>query len=175
MTSYAKPYKTIPEQIALLQSRGMSIADVTQATSDLERIGYYRLSAYWHPMRARQAGPPGADGKSTSTLLDTYKPGAVFQDVIDMYVFDKKLRLLVMDAADRIEVALRVDIALRLSQRDPWAHRDPAQMHSRFANAAPPMCHSEWLARHDISETRSKEEFAEHFRRKYGGHMPLTS
>lgn len=173
MTSYAKPYKDIADQIALLESRGMVITDRAKATAALERIGYYRLSAYWFPFRRSEPGPKSADGRSTTIYHDDYKAGASFSDALDMYVFDKKLRMLVMDAAERIEVALRVDLALLLCRRDPWAHRDPAQLHSRFANAPPPMCHQEWLVRQDASEQRSKEEFAEHFRRKYGGHMPL--
>jgi abortive infection bacteriophage resistance protein len=78
-----------------------------------------------------------------------------------------------MDAAERVEVGLRVDVALLLGARDPWAHRKSAEVGARFANAAPPRCHAEWLRRHDENEQKSKEEFAVHFRSKYGGHMPL--
>lgn len=147
----------------------MTITDVPRATACLERIGYYRLSAYWFPFRLPDANTaPGA-----TPYLDDFKPGSNFSDAMALYVFDKKLRLLVLDAAERIEVGLRVDVALLLSRRDPWAHRDAAQLHSRFANGPPQRCHASWLQRQDEGEARSKEEFATHFRQKYSGQMPL--
>jgi abortive infection bacteriophage resistance protein len=174
VTSYAKPYKTIAEQIALLESRGLVISDRAKATACLERIGYYRLSAYWFPFRETRPGPPDpVSGRPTIEYLDQFKPSASLLDAMALYVFDKKLRMLVMDAAERVEVGLRVDVALLASKRDPWAHRKPAEVNARFANAQPPMCHSEWLRRHDENEQKSKEEFAVHFRNKYGGNMPL--
>ena len=42
---------------------------------------------------------------------DEFLPNSRFQDVVALYVFDKKLCLLILDAIERIEVAFRVDIA----------------------------------------------------------------
>jgi abortive infection bacteriophage resistance protein len=53
--------------------------------------------------------------------------------VVELYVFDKRLRLLFLDAIERIEVALRVDIALLLGARDPSAHRNLKELHGHFA------------------------------------------
>lgn len=58
--AYTKPYLTIPQQLALLQSRGMQISDIEKATHALERIGYYRLSGFWHPFRRRDVQGIGA-------------------------------------------------------------------------------------------------------------------
>ena len=52
-------------------------------------------------------------------VLDEFKPGARFHDAVDLYVFDKKLRLL---ALGRIEVALRVDLSHRLGEKDPFSY-----------------------------------------------------
>ena len=51
MKPFSKPYLTVPAQIALLKARGLTITDDGRATAALERIGYYRLSGYWYPLR----------------------------------------------------------------------------------------------------------------------------
>ena len=38
--------------------------------------------------------------------LDAFRTGTTFQNAVGLYVFDKQLRLLVMDALERIVVAL---------------------------------------------------------------------
>lgn len=173
---YRKPHLDVPGQLALLLSRGMDVADPAKATAYLERIGYYRLSGYWHPLRQSQVIPvPG--GKAATQVLDTFRPGATFAQAIDLYVFDKRLRLLFLDATERIEVALRVDVALLLGAQDPWAHRNPALLHGKFARRVNPntgrTSHQDWLARLDQAASRSKEEFVRHFTSRYSGPLPI--
>lgn len=173
---YRKPHLDVPGQLALLLSRGMGVADPARATAYLERIGYYRLSGYWHPLRqSRTVAAPG--GKAATQILDTFRPGATFAQAIDLYVFDKRLRLLFLDATERIEVALRVDVALLLGARDPWAHRNPALLHGNFARRVNPgtgrTSHQDWLARLDQAASRSKEEFVRHFTSRYSGPLPI--
>jgi len=45
MPPYEKPFLTFEEQVDLLGSRGLHISNYDQARADLQRIGYYRLSA----------------------------------------------------------------------------------------------------------------------------------
>ncbi|MBS6935126.1 MAG: Abi family protein, partial [Actinomyces graevenitzii] len=45
-----KPPTSVPEQIELLRSRGMAVDDEL-ASQWLEAVLYYRLSAYWYPLR----------------------------------------------------------------------------------------------------------------------------
>ena len=92
-----KPHLKISEQLALLASRGMKISNPDHAADCLRRIGYYRLSGYWKPFQA----DPG--GKS-----EQFAPGASFPDILALYVFDKRLRLILLDAQERIEIALRI-------------------------------------------------------------------
>lgn len=49
--NYARPWTKVSGQLELLKSRGMKVGDASAALSYLERIGYYRLSAYWYPFR----------------------------------------------------------------------------------------------------------------------------
>jgi abortive infection bacteriophage resistance protein len=106
---------------------------------------------------------------------DGFRPGTSFQRVMELYVFDKRLRLLLLDAIERVEVALRVDIALLIGARDPWAHRDPTQVHGRFLKVDPrtgKSDHEKWLEKLDQLFERSREEFVKHFKRKYAGDKP---
>lgn len=154
----------------------MRVDDPAKASAYLERIGYYRLSGYWYPLR--QSRPvPSPTGRPTVQVLDDFRPGASFGQAVDLYVFDKRLRLLFLDAIERIEVALRVDIALLLGARDPWAHREAAFLHGGFTKRQDPKTgrtrHEEWLERLDASAKRSKEEFVAHFAATYAGPLPV--
>ena len=113
MSTYNKPYLTFQQQLELLKSRGLGVTDDAAALSYLGRIGYYRLSAYWYSFRKSALLQDPATKKITVQRLDDFYPGYTFQQALDLYVFDKRLRLLVLDAIDRIEVAIRVDIAKR--------------------------------------------------------------
>ena len=124
LVSYTKPYRSIAEQIQLLQGRGMLITDVAKAETCLHRIGYYRLSGYAYPFRHREI-VRNKEGSDSIRLYENFRPETDFSKVMDLYVFDKRLRLLFLDAIERIEVGLRVEVALILGRRGPFAHRDP--------------------------------------------------
>lgn len=150
----------------------MSIPDEAKADEYLRRIGYYRLSAYWFPFRALTQLPDGS-----YKLGDNFKDGTEFKHATDLYAFDKGLRLIVLDAIERIEISVRTEVALAVGRHDPKAHRDPARVDSRFTTARPPRTqsmYSGWIDKLDQKEANSKEEFAEHFRTKYAGDkMPV--
>lgn len=132
MAPYHKPYLNTVQQIALLRGRGMTITDEDRAKACLSRIGYYRLSAYWYPNRKSETYTDPADGSDKTRVLDDFRDGTHFSDALDFYVFDKKLRLLVLDALERVEVGIRTDIAVLLGVHDPWVHRDPTKLHGNF-------------------------------------------
>lgn len=132
LAPYHKPYLSTAQQIALLRSRGMEISDEDKAAECLSRIGYYRLSAYWYSSRTSEIYTDPIDGKQKTRVLDAFRPGTKFSDALDFYVFDKKLRLLVLDALERIEVGIRTDIAVLLGAHSAWAHREKAHLHGNF-------------------------------------------
>jgi abortive infection bacteriophage resistance protein len=148
----------------------MIISDDALAYAYLNKIGYYRLSGYWYPYC--QSKIIGTD----IVILDDFREGTKFSEIVDVYVFDKKLRLLMMDVIERIEIALRVQITLQLGLRGPHAHRDGSALHPQFAtkldSASGETQHVKWLRRHDEAFDRSKEEFAKHFKSKYPGEDP---
>jgi len=89
-----KPAYNIAEQIALLKQRGMLFKDENNAHHFLENISYYRLKGYWW------------DAQS-DVKFHTFQANTYFEDIIDRYNFDRRLRLLLFDAIERIEIALR--------------------------------------------------------------------
>lgn len=68
----------------------MIVPDRARALDCLDRIGYYRLSGYWHDFRLRPAFCPldeQAGGKPKKVdierlVLDEFKPGTRFQDAV---------------------------------------------------------------------------------------------
>lgn len=92
---FTKPALTIEQQVELLLSRGM-LGNREEMKQRLTAVSYYRLSGYWFHRKRSD---------------DTFEPGTNFGVVWDQYVFDRKLRILVMDALERIEVGLRTQFS----------------------------------------------------------------
>lgn len=175
LVPYSKPYLSVEDQVRLLQGRGMAISDLQKAEACLRRIGYYRLSGYWYPFRHREIITT-ANGAESTRIFENFRPGTEFAHVMDLYVFDKRLRPLFLDAIERIEVGLRVDIPLLLGLRGAYAYRDPSEFNKYFSipnpvtNKTP---HEKFIEKLDESYIRSREEFAEHFRTKYSSELPI--
>ena len=131
MNPYPKPFLSVADQIALIRSRGMAITDDAKARHYLEQIGYYRLSGYWYPLRQSRIEQIPS-GSLHTTILDDFRSGAEFCQVVDLYVFDKRMRLLMLDVLERIEIAIRTDLALCLGGNSPWAYREPAHLDGKF-------------------------------------------
>lgn len=97
-----KPALTIADQIQLLKSRGMLFRDEKEASIHLLTISYYRLKGYWWDMQ-------------TDLTKHTFGEGVYFEDVIARYYFDKRLRTILFDAIEYIEIALRTKMIYYLS------------------------------------------------------------
>ncbi len=111
---FTKPATTFDEQIQKLEERGMQVPDYARARHYLAHLNYYRLGAYWLPFEADHAA-------------HKFKPGTDFEDVLGLYVFDRELRLLVMDAIERFEVSLRTQWAYYLAHAyGPHAYLEKA-------------------------------------------------
>lgn len=107
METYKKPALTYKEQVELLKSRGLTIPDERRAERHLANISYYRFSAYMLPYREMNG----------NMILDSFRSGVTWDMVYNLYVFDRKLRLLVFDAIERLEVAIRTQIIYQLSHK----------------------------------------------------------
>lgn len=106
MKTYNKRPFTYKELVELLKQRGMTIPNEKRAERLLANISYYRLSAYMLPFKKRtEEGVP----------YDEFLPGTSWNDIYALYIFDRKLRLLVFDAIERLEVSIRSQIINQLS------------------------------------------------------------
>lgn len=121
---YDKPPMQLEGLVDRLADRGMAITDRERALRYLRHIGYYRLSPYTIPF---QRGGP-------EHLL---RDGTSFDDVLDLYIFDRALRLLVMDALQRVEVAVRAALTDHMSTvyDDPHWYMDASHFHDRGKHA----------------------------------------
>lgn len=164
--AYTKPWRSYEEQLEQLVSRGLVVTDTSKALEHLERIGYYRLSGYWFPFRER----------SGKQVADQFKPGASFENAVNLYVFDKQLRLLTMDVLERVEIALRVDISHILGELDRFAYLKSEFLHEGFTSKLDQKRgvsrHHAWLNKHAQLISRSREEFVGHNKSQYG--LPLA-
>lgn len=104
MTAYTKPALDSSQHIMQWQQRGLGVVDTARAEHYVSAIGYYRLSAYTLPF---QVGNP----------IHHFQAGTTFDQVLYLYVFDRQLRLLVMDAIERIEVAVRSQLNNHMAQK----------------------------------------------------------
>ncbi|MBF0581497.1 Abi family protein [Corynebacterium sp. ED61] len=183
-TSYKKDFLTFDEQIDLLRFRKMDIPeeDVSYARNLLRRIGYYRLSGYWYVYRQGEGQSP--------TPEEDFTPGVSLHDVEKLYDFDRNLRVLVFNAIESIEVALRALIGHTLGSHGSMAHTDPSLFRDSFTKADPDTgksgtrytaerynwMHSEhykWIKSAGRKTERSKADFVRHFKDKYGMPLPV--
>lgn len=145
---YEKPALTYEDQLAHLSKRGMVFRNEAQALKTLSRISYYRLSAYWHPFKEPD---------------DTFSPGTSFEAAVELYEFDRCLRLTVLDAIERVEVLVRTLVTYTLGHTyGAFAHANA----STFQNASN---HARWHSELSEEVKRARERFLEHYRKTYDG------
>jgi abortive infection bacteriophage resistance protein len=102
--TFEKPPLAIEAQLKLLSERGLIISDKEVAEHHLKFISYYRFCGY------------GIEFEDASIKDEKrYQQGATFNQILDSYTFDRKLRLLVIDAIERIEIAVRTVITNTLA------------------------------------------------------------
>lgn len=143
-----KPAKTILEQITLLKTRGMIFRDEQIASKFLSNVSYYRLKGYWWDMQ-------------TDFANHLFAPDTYFEDVVARYSFDRDLRIILFDAIEYIEVALRTKMIYHLSLRysSLWYLES-----NLFDNS---MAHTSFLEELKREFERSKEPFITDQRERY--------
>lgn len=150
MTIFDKPALNAEQHLKTLRQRGLIILDEARALHYLANISYYRLSAYTRPFYR--------PGQSEHAFLNDTN----FEEVLQLYVFDRELRLLLLDAIERLEVALRAQITNTLAEHHgPHGYLDAALFDTRYDHG--------WLIDRLNNEASAQkvEVFMEHYRSKY--------
>lgn len=181
--TYDKKWLSVEEQIAQLRSRGMIIEDEESASLHLQNISYYRLSGYWYPYRCRDTN---AKNKVNTPLkrTDEFWSGTSFEEVRKLYVFDQKLRALVLEAMDRLEVALRCTISHTLGEHGATSYYDNASLFRPNFSAPASIGKASkrrveesewalWKAKGFSLLNRSQEEYAKFARSTYAPPHPI--
>lgn len=150
---YNKPALTVDQQIDQLRNRGMVIDDTTQAKHYLSQINYYRLTAYWLPFESDH-------------ITHTFQQGTRFEQVLNLYIFDRELRLLVLDAIERIEVAVRTQLAYQLG------HRHGTHPHLNAELFKQGWDHAKNIGQLQNDARQSKEVFIQHLLSTYVEPLP---
>ena len=133
----------------------MLMDDEREVENYLLNIGYHRLSAYIYPFY-----------KSPKSDL-MLKEGTTFEQVLTLYRFDKKLRILLFNEIEKIEVAIRSVLAnIGCQELDDryWITKP-----EYFANADR---FNQTLAVIEKELASSKEDYIEDFRRNYVENYP---
>lgn len=97
---YSKAACTPQDLLTHVKAKNLTVTSDADALKCLQSIGYYRLLIY---MRHFQ------------DVNKNFQPGTSFEDILNIYNFDRKLRLHCLNAIERIEVALRASIINRLT------------------------------------------------------------
>ncbi len=101
----ARRFLSYSDLADLLLSRNL-LADKAEIIQRLHSVNYYRLTGYLYSFRETVTLPDGSRGKG-----ENYRSGTTLDLVWKFYLFDRRLRFLLMDAIERIEIALRSRIA----------------------------------------------------------------
>lgn len=154
-TAFTKLPKSLEEQLDTLIKRGMQVKNPEKAIFYLKHTNYYRLEAYWSPYES-------------SRKPHKFSGDADFDIIIDHYLFDRELRLLLLDIIERFEVSFR----------SVWAYHISHELgpHGYFHYSKESVKNKQWFNR-TISELgkqikRSDEAYIKHYNDNYIENFP---
>jgi len=144
---------TYNQQIEKLRSRGCQVTDTSFCIKVLSRINYYRLSAYFLPFRKPD---------------ESYLPGTDFNDIYQIYEFDRALRNLLFAAIEEVEIYLRAQFAYFHSHKyGVTGYLDAANYNTRHRHDK-----FQQLIEAEIQKNK-KVLFVQHHLTNYGGQFPI--
>jgi abortive infection bacteriophage resistance protein len=97
-----KPPLSVPDQIKLLETRGMIFDDKYAANNFLERHNYYLLNAYFHKF---------------FESVDVFEKGITFNRIVEIYKNDAWLRHQIFSVIEPIEIHLRCRISYYMATK----------------------------------------------------------
>lgn len=149
---YAKPALTFDEQADQLIARGL-VCDRDELLARLRSVSYFRLSGYWYPFQV-------SDG--------SFAGGTTLEAVWRRYAFDRRFRLVALDAIERIEICVRTELVYLLAHtQGPFGYLDPANL------SLSPDTYAEFVAQLKTECDRSQEHFIAQFRQEHGDEHEL--
>lgn len=148
-----KEPKTYEEQLGILKGRGCIITDDKKCMQRLSLVNYYRLTAYFIPFKDTNG---------------SYKEGTDFENVYNLYEFDRKLRYVLLSALECVEISLRT----RLSYLHAHKYGALGYLNRENFNSK----HKARKFQDIINEAVKRSEslpFIKHHKEKYDGKLPI--
>jgi abortive infection bacteriophage resistance protein len=103
---YSKKPLSLDEQVTLLKERGLIIDNEEKLKYYLKNISYYHLSIYFKYFQRN----------------DVFIKETNFNDVLDIYVFDNKLRVILFEILERIEKSFKCRVAHEIAIKGGDSH-----------------------------------------------------
>lgn len=177
MVTYDKPWLSVTEQVKRLAEHGLEVDSPARARRLLEAVGYYRLTGYLYPFRESEEYV-NDEGRTRVSVLSDFRPGTTLAQAEEIIDFDRKLRMIVLEGLEHVEVAVRMRIGYVLGRSSAFAHEDPSLFTHAFTTGEtdsrePVSKHVQWLHKVRARQAGSDEQFVEHFRTKYDDRMPI--
>ena len=153
VTMTAKPSTTYQEQVELMKNRGCIILDEAACISFLQRVNYYRLTAYFLPFRRSD---------------QSYLEGITFEQIKGIYDFDQKMRAFLFPIIEELEIFIRTHLTYYHSQEyGSLGYMEASAFNEKHR-------HEESKERlYKLIKDNSRLPFVRHHNNNYGGEFPL--
>lgn len=148
-----KPAATFEQQVESLTSKGIIIANRSTCCDFFRCVNYYRFSAYLLPFRNKDK---------------TYKEGIEFERACKIYEFDAKMRSLLFQIIEEIEMYLRTQLAYYHAHKYGPLGYEKEENFSEYHNHD---VFNKFLR--EIIENNKRTLVVPHHKRKYEGRFPL--
>lgn len=153
INSFPKKHLNYSEQVELLESRNLSVLDYEFAVKKLKNLNYYRLTPYFYNFFERK---------------DYFKAGSSFEDIVNLYNFDKDLRSILFSNIESIEIYIRAKSAFAISKlKGAFGYLDEASFNAKYHHK-----YTELLSNINREVTRSKEVFVKKYISEIG-YLPV--
>ena len=161
--NYSKPFKEISELLEILKNRRLIINDYQFATDFLHNVNYYRLSAYYIPFYESP---------------NLFKDNVRFEDICNLYEFDKELRGVIFKYLEQIEIILRTKITHNHARKyGAFGYRNDENSLNKaykIRNNSTKTVYDEFMEKVEQETNRSNEVFIKHIKEKYKtNHLPI--
>ena len=98
-----------------------------------------------------------------STVSNIFEPDTYFDDVLFLYEWDRQFRSLLLNAIERVEIAVRTQFTYHIGHKyGAFGHTDAVNFHANFN-------HQSWLSKLEGEVRRSNDDFIRHYQSKYSG------
>lgn len=148
-----KKPKTYDEQLQLIREKGFIISNEDDAINFLKNFNYYRISAYFLPFKK-------AD--------QTFEHEIAFSQIMKIYEFDSKMRLVLLEAIEAIELYLKTQISYY------FAHKYGALGYTDPQNFSDKHEHENFKSKIETCiKNNTNTPIVKHHKEKYNGQFPI--